>query len=196
MRERVRQASNLNGCRMIGVEAQQCSSGGRGRVKDRSARRVSPKNAIGIGAPQPHRRRSERMHRQSRVTENCKLRSRVRHHAVATITANKDLIGPPVMCVHASAGAIQRQSPIALTHEVPGRRACGAGLHRVKPARDGRSQCWPDRDQRWGPPRGRPFMAICAVQYFLLQRIKNESIRPPRSVRQLFCVRRPADLQQ
>ena len=108
LRERVRQARNLNGCRMIGVEAQQCSSVGRGRVKDRSTGRVSPKNAIGIA-----------LHSQtgagasactaSRGSRRIETAESVRHRAVATITANEDLIGPPVMCVHASAGAIQRQ---------------------------------------------------------------------------------------
>ncbi len=115
MRERARQASDLNGCRVTCVETQQCRLAGRGRVEDRRACRVGPKDAIGIRAPQPYRRRSERMRREPRVTENCKLRRRVRHLGVATITANKDLIRLPVVCVHASAGAIQRQAPVALT---------------------------------------------------------------------------------
>ena len=129
MRECARQASDLNGCRVTCVEAQQRRLAGRGRVEDRRACRVGPKDAIGIRAPQPYRRRSERMRRQSRVTENCKLRRRVRHRGVATITANKDLIGLPVMCVHASAGAIQRQAPIALTQAVPGLSGLGRACY-------------------------------------------------------------------
>lgn len=116
MRECARQASDLNGCRVTCVETQQRRLAGRGRVEDRRACRVGPKDAIGIRAPQPYRRRSERLRCQPRVKENCKLRRRVRHRGVATIWANKDLIRVPAICVHASAGAIQRQAPVALMH--------------------------------------------------------------------------------
>ena len=120
MRERARQAGDLNGCRVACVEAQQRGLAGGGCLEDRCACGVGPKDAVGIWAPQPYRRRSERVRRESRVTENCKLRRGLRDPCVATITANKDLIRVPVMCVHASAGAIQRQAPVALTQAVPG----------------------------------------------------------------------------
>ena len=93
MRERARQAGDLNGCRVTCVEAQQGDLAGRGRVEDRRACGVGPKDAVGIRAPQPDRRRSERVRRELRVTENCKLRRRIRHPCVAMITANKNLIG-------------------------------------------------------------------------------------------------------
>src|SRR5262245_20601287 len=99
---------------MIYVEAQLREIAWRSRVEDRRACRIGPKDAIGIRAPKPYRRRSERMRRESRVTKNCKLRRLVRHRGVATITANKDLIRLAAMSVHAPSRVIQRQAPIAL----------------------------------------------------------------------------------